>query len=63
MNKNNRTRHLAESLVGGNVDRRSFLKLTGAGFVAVLPISTAPWVSASTRCSTRPPRLAPPEQA
>ena len=38
MNKNTRTRHLAAP-VGGDVDRRSFLKLTGAGLVAALPIS------------------------
>ena len=43
MNKNTRTRHIAESPVGGDVDRRSFLKLTGAGLVAALPISAAPW--------------------
>jgi hypothetical protein len=42
MNKNTRTRHNAASPVGGDVDRRSFLKLTGAGLVAALPISTAP---------------------
>ena len=43
MNKTPRTQHTGDSPVGGDVDRRSFLKLTGAGLVAALPISTAPW--------------------
>jgi hypothetical protein len=30
MNRNTRPRHLAESPAGHDVDRRSFLKLTGA---------------------------------
>src|SRR5688572_23318738 len=53
MNKNTRTRHIAESPVGGDVDRRSFLKLTGAGFVAALPISTATWAGPSAGQSTQ----------
>src|SRR5687768_8661047 len=56
MNKNTRTRHIAGSPVGGDVDRRGFLKLTGAGLVAALPISTAPWggpVAAQSRQSIK----------
>ena len=53
MNKNTRTRHLAESPVGGDVDRRSFLKLTGAGLVAALPISGAPWAGQAAAQSTQ----------
>ena len=53
MNKNTRIRHLAESPVGGDVDRRSFLKLTGAGLVAALPISTAPWAGTAAAQSTQ----------
>jgi hypothetical protein len=53
MNKNTRTRHIAESQVGGDVDRRSFLTLTGAGLVAALPISTAPWAGPAAAQSTQ----------
>ena len=53
MNKNTRTRHLAESPAGGDVDRRSFLKLTGAGLVAALPISAAPWAGPAAAQSTQ----------
>src|SRR5687767_6764358 len=52
MNKNTRTRQLAESAVGRDVDRRSFLKLTGAGLVAALPISAAPWAGPAAAQST-----------
>ena len=41
MNKSTRTRHLAHSPVGRDVDRRGFQKLTGAGLVAAMPVSTA----------------------
>jgi hypothetical protein len=53
MNKNTRTQHTADSPVGGDVDRRSFLKLTGAGLVAALPISTAPWAAPAAAQSTQ----------
>jgi hypothetical protein len=53
MNRNTRTRHIAESPVGGDVDRRSFLKLTGAGLVAALPISAAPWAGPAAAQSTQ----------
>ena len=53
MNKNTRTRHLAELPVGREVDRRSFLKLTGAGLVAALPIGAAPWAGTATAQSTQ----------
>ena len=52
MNKNTRTRHLAESPAGGHVDRRGFLKLTGAGLVAALPISRAPSAGSAAAQST-----------
>jgi hypothetical protein len=53
MNKNRRTRHLAESPVGRDLDRRSFLKLTGAGLVAALPMSAAPWTGPAAAQSTQ----------
>jgi aryl-alcohol dehydrogenase-like predicted oxidoreductase len=53
MNKNTRARHVSESPVGGDVDRRSFLKMTGAGLVAALPISTAPWAGPAAAPSTQ----------
>jgi aldo/keto reductase family protein len=53
MNKNTRTRPSAETPVGREVDRRSFLKLTGAGLVAALPISTAPWAGPAAAQSTQ----------
>jgi len=53
MNKNSRTRHLPESPVDRDVDRRSFLKLTGAGLVAALPISAAPWAGTAAAQSTQ----------
>ncbi len=53
MNKNSRTRHLAQSPGGRDVDRRSFLKLSGAGLVAALPISAAPWSGTATAQSTQ----------
>ena len=53
MNKNPRTQHTGDSPVGGDVDRRSFLKLTGAGLVAALPISTAPWAGPAAAQSTQ----------
>ena len=37
----------------GDVDRRSFLKLTGAGLVAALPISAAPWARSAAAQSTQ----------
>jgi aldo/keto reductase family protein len=43
MNKNTRTRHIAETRVGRDVDRRSFLRLTGAGLVEELGIGFVPW--------------------
>src|SRR5688572_7064318 len=46
-------RHLAESPAGRDVDRRSFLKLTGAGLVAALPISAAPWADPAAAQSTQ----------
>jgi hypothetical protein len=42
VNENTRSRHIVEWPVGGDVDRRSVLKLTGAGLVAA-PLSAAPW--------------------
>lgn len=42
MNRKTFTRHSAEPPIGGDVDRRSFLKLAGAGLVAALPVSAAP---------------------
>jgi hypothetical protein len=53
MNKNTRTQHTADSPVGGDVDRRSFLKLTGAGLVAALPITTGPWAGQAAAQSTQ----------
>ena len=53
MNKNTRTRHPSESPVGRGVDRRSFLKLTGAGLVAALPISAASWAGTAAAQSTQ----------
>jgi len=41
-----------ESPRGGDVDRRSFLKLTGAGLVAALPIRAAPWADPAAAQST-----------
>ena len=49
MDKNTRSRHIAESPVRRDVDRRRFLKLTGAGLVAALPISAADTAPASMR--------------
>jgi len=49
MDKNTRSRHIAESPVRRDVDRRRFLKLTGAGLVAPLPISAADTAPASMR--------------
>ena len=53
MSKSTRDRHIAESRVDGDVDRRSFLKLTGVGLVAALPISTAPWAGPAAPQSTQ----------
>jgi aryl-alcohol dehydrogenase-like predicted oxidoreductase len=53
MSKNTRTRQIAESRVDRDVDRRSFLKLTGAGLVAALPIAAAPWAGPAAAQSTQ----------
>ena len=53
MSKSTRDRHIAESRVDGDVDRRSFLKLTGVGLVAALPISAAPWAGPAATRSTQ----------
>jgi hypothetical protein len=53
MNKNTRTRQIAGSPAGGDVDRRSFLELGGAGLVAALPISGAPWAGLAAARSTQ----------
>src|SRR5688572_16054893 len=51
--RDSRQMNLAESPVGRDVDRRSFLKLTGAGLVAALPIKAAPWVDTAAAQSTQ----------
>jgi aryl-alcohol dehydrogenase-like predicted oxidoreductase len=53
MNENTRSQHVAQSPVGRDVDRRSFLKLTGAGFVAALPINAAALGRPGTTQSTQ----------
>lgn len=53
MNRNTRTEHIVESPVGGDVDRRSISKLSGAGLVAALPISAAPWTGPAAAQSTQ----------
>src|SRR5688500_15358877 len=53
MNKKSRTQRFAEPSVGHDVDRRSFLKLTGAGLVAALPISGASWADPAAAQSTQ----------
>jgi hypothetical protein len=53
MNENTRSRHIPESPVSRDVDRRSFLKLTGAGLVAALPINAASWVGPAAAQSTQ----------
>ncbi len=43
MNKNTRTRHLAESPAGGYVDRRCFFMVRGGGIVAAGRLMAERW--------------------
>jgi aryl-alcohol dehydrogenase-like predicted oxidoreductase len=49
MDKNTRSRRIAEPPVHRDVDRRGFLKLTGAGLVAAIPIRAASWTGGAAQ--------------